>query len=172
MPQRRGCGTFGVDMEIPLNVLLWCFAIAYCVHIVDESVVAGGFVASVRRLYWPPYEEWRFYAFNAFMMILFLIGMVLFEILGGAWIVFPLSFVCMFATNGIWHLLQTVILREMSPGLATSPIYWILTYFVVRYHLVPGTIGASHFGVSVIIGTAATLGMFGFFFRQRRLHKL
>ena len=148
-------------MSIPLNILLWGFVIALCIHVVEESTVGGGFIAEMQRNYWPEYTAVRFFWFNTGIMLLFAGGIVLYELWGGAWVMAALSWVFMFATNGLWHLIQTVVVRRYAPGLITSPIYWILLYFILRYSWLTGQIATAHLIISALSGTLLTLVMFG-----------
>ena len=74
------------------------------------------------------------------LLIVLTIGLVFFDIFDGLWLIWPLSFAFMLVTNGIWHLVQTIVLKEYSPGLATSPIYWVIMYFIIRFYYLPGKI--------------------------------
>ena len=148
-------------MTISPNVLLWAFLMAFSIHIVEESTVGGGFVQMMKKNFWPEYDGRKFFWFNLILFSLFAIGTALFEIFQQAWVIWPLSFAFLCVTNGIWHLLQTAILREYSPGLITSPIYWISMYFIVRSNLLTGEINPSHFWIALAIGTLMTLLMFG-----------
>lgn len=148
-------------MTIPLNILLWSFLMAFSIHIVEESTVGGGFVQMMKKNFWPGYDGMKFFWFNLILFSLFALGTILFEIFQQAWVVWPLSFAFMCVTNGIWHLLQTAILREYSPGLITSPIYWILMYLIVRSTLLTSEIRVSYFWIAMTIGTLMTLLMFG-----------
>lgn len=155
-------------MTISLNVLLWSFLMAFCIHVIEESTVGGGFVQMMKRNFWREYDGTKFFWFNLSLFSLFAMGVVLFEILQGAWVIWSLSFAFLCVTNGIWHLLQTAILREYSPGLITSPIYWILMYFIIRSNLLTGEINPSRFWVAFAIGTLMTLLMFGSVWSFRR----
>ena len=148
-------------MTISLNILLWAFLMALSIHIVEESTVGGGFIQMMKKNFWPEYDGKKFFWFNLVIFSLFAVGIILFELFQQAWVIWPLSFAFMCVTNGIWHLLQTAIVKEYSPGLITSPIYWILMYFIVRYNLLTGEVGPGHFGIALAIGTLMTLLMFG-----------
>ncbi len=148
-------------MTIPLNILLWGFVPAFSIHVVEESTVGGGFIAETKRTYWPEYTAIRFFWFNAVIMLLFVGSVVLYEVRGGAWVVAALSWVFMFATNGLWHFIQTAVVRRYAPGLITSPVYWVLLYFILRYCWLSGQIASGHLVLSACIGTLLTLAMFG-----------
>jgi hypothetical protein len=148
-------------MEITLSILFWGFLIAYCIHIVEEAAVGEGFVKMMKETFWPEYTGRMFFGFNTMIFLVFTAGLILYEIFGGVWVIWPLSFAFMFVTNGIWHLLQTVVLKKFSPGLITSPIYWILIYFIIRYYVIPGDILIIDFIISMVMGTIITLLMFG-----------
>ncbi len=115
----------------------------------------------IRRDYWPGYDGKKFFGFNTLLLCLLAVGLILFDGFGGAWVLWPLSFAFLFVTNGLWHFLQTILLKEYSPGLITSPIYWVLLYFIVRYDWLAGVITPSQWLAAMIIGTIVTLLMFG-----------
>jgi hypothetical protein len=158
-------------MEITLSVLFWGYVMAYCVHVIEEVAVGEGFIEMMRKTFYPEYSGQMFFGFNLMIFVMFTIGIVLFEVFGGIWVIWPLSFAFMFVTNGLWHLFQTIVLRKFSPGLITSPIYWILIYFITRYFLLTGEILLLHFVLSAVIGTIMTLAIFGLAFRFRRTMK-
>jgi len=159
-------------MEISLGVLFWAYVMAYCVHVVEEVAVGEGFIEMMRTTFYPEYSGRMFFGFNLMMFLVFGAGIVVFEVLGGMWVIWPLSFAFMFVTNGIWHLLQTIVTRKFAPGLITSPIYWILMGFIVRYFLVPGEILLLHFLVAGVLGTLITLVTFLLAYRFRRQMKI
>ncbi len=154
-------------MELTLSFFLWGYVIAYCIHIVEEYSVGDGFVTMMRTHFWPEYTARMFFGFNTMLLSSLVIGLILFDILGGYWVIWPLSFAFLFVTNGIWHLLQTFILRQYSPGLITSPIYWVLIYFIIRYFYLNGEIELNLIVVSVILGTIFTILMFASAYYKR-----
>ena len=158
-------------MEITLGVLFWGYVMTYCIHIIEEVVVGEGFIEMMRKTFYPEYSGRMFFGFNLMIFVVFVVGIILFEIFGGIWVIWPLSFAFMFVTNGLWHLIQTIVLRKFSPGLITSPIYWILIYFITRNFLLTGEIVLLHFVISAVIGTIMTLVIFGLAFRFRRTMK-
>lgn len=91
-------------------------------------------------------------------------SIVLYEILAGAWVIIPLSISWLFFTNGLWHVLGTAMFKEYSPGLTTSPLYWIIMYFMIRCSLLHGNILLSNFIISIVIGTSITILMIGSLF--------
>ena len=147
-------------MEITLSILFWGYVMAYCVHVIEEVAVGEGFLEMMRKTFFGEFSWRMFFGFNLMIFVVFVIGIVLFELFGGIWVIWPLSFAFMFVTNGLWHLIQTIVLREFSPGLITSPFYWILIYFITRYFLLAGEILLLHFILSAVIGTLITLVMF------------
>ena len=159
---------FGAMMEITLGVLFWGFVMAYCVHVIEEVVVGEGFIEMMRNTFYPEYSGRMFFGFNLMIFLVFVVGIVVFEVFGGIWVIWPLSFAFMFVTNGFWHLLQTLVTRKYAPGLITSPIYWILMYFIIRYFLLAGEILLLHFLIAAVLGTLITLVMFMFAYRLRR----
>lgn len=151
-----------------LSILFWAMEAAYLIHCLDETVAGGGFVAMVKKHFWPEYTGEKFFWFNTFLHVVNITTIILYEIFGGAWVIAPLSMGWLFVTNGLWHVLGTAMFREYHPGLVTSPLYWIVMYFIIRYGLVPGEIGMSYFIISTVIGTILTIMMIGSLFAMRR----
>ena len=71
----------------------------------------------------------------------------------------------------MWHVLGSVIFKEYSPGLMTSPLYWIVMYFIIRYNLVPGQIEMPIFMICLGIGTLMTVVMIGSLFLMPLINK-
>jgi len=158
-------------MELTLSFFLWGYVIAYCIHIVEEYSVGDGFVTMMRTHFWPEYTARMFFGFNTMLLSALVFGLYIFDTLGGYWIIWPLSFAFLFVTNGLWHLIQTIVLQEYSPGLITSPIYWMIMYFIIKYYYLTGEIAVVIMVISVLIGTALTLLMFASAYYQR-IHRI
>ncbi|WP_027340412.1 HXXEE domain-containing protein [Halonatronum saccharophilum] len=156
-------------MRISLSFLFWGYAIAYSIHIVEESSLAGGFVNMVKENIWADYDMKNFFWFNTFLYLTNITGIILYDVYGGSWIVFPLSLAWMFVTNGIWHLIGSIITKKYSPGLVTSPIYWILMYMIIRYNKVNAIISNSQMIISFIFGLSITILMIGSLFVAKKL---
>ena len=157
-----------LDMEVPVSVLFWFFAIALSIHIVEESTVGGGFVNMIKSQIWPDYSPKKFFWFNAVCYLFFAAGIFVYQLLAGAWILLPLSFAWLLVTNGFWHVIGTAFSKRYSPGLITSPIYWILMYFLIRYGLMKGRIDMTHFVISIVVGSLATVLMISSIFFMGR----
>jgi hypothetical protein len=48
-----------------LSLLFWAFLASYIIHILDETLVNGGFVQWIRENFWPAYTWRMFFWFNA-----------------------------------------------------------------------------------------------------------
>lgn len=155
-------------MEIPVSLLFWLFAIAFSIHIMEELTVGGGFVNMVKSQIWQNYSHKKFFWFNTACYIFFTASTVAYQLWAGAWILLPLSFAWMVVTNGLWHLIGTAFSRRYSPGFITSPIYWILIYFLIRYSLLKGQIDMTHFVISILAGALATVLMLSSMFLMGR----
>jgi hypothetical protein len=158
-------------ISLPITLFFWGYVVAYIIHIIDESLLGETFVTMVRRNFWPGYEWKHFFGFNTLLMSLIILSNILYEIFGGSLIVLPLIFVFLLTTNGVWHLLATIIQKKYSPGLATSIIYWILFYFIFRYSILSGQIMPSISLWAGIIGTLLTILMIGSFFIFKKRFK-
>jgi hypothetical protein len=136
----------------PISLVLWGFVVAYIIHILEESILPEVFVEKVRRLYWPAYTWTKFFGFNTLLLSLNIAAVVVFEALGGSWIVLPLSLACERIFNGFYHFGETIRTRSFSSGLLSSVITWILGYLIIRYSLVKGEITLLQFVLSSCLG--------------------
>lgn len=53
----------------------------------------------------------------------------------------------------------------------TSPLYWIVMYFIIRYSLVPGIIPIPIFITALVLGTLITVIMIGSLFMMPCINK-
>lgn len=49
---------------ISLSILFWTFFATYVVHLLDETILNGGFVHSIKDGFWPTYNARMFFWFN------------------------------------------------------------------------------------------------------------
>jgi hypothetical protein len=149
----------GAVSVIPISIVFWGFVVAYVIHILEESILPEVFVDKVKRLYWPAYSWTRFFGFNTLLLSLNIAAIVVYEALGGSWIIFPLSLACERIFNGFYHFGETIRTKSFSSGLLSSVITWILAYLIVRYSLAKGEIAPSQFVLSSCIGCVLFLLM-------------
>lgn len=143
-------------MHVPLIFSFWFMVAAYVIHVIDESLLGGSFVEKVREHWWPEYSWTKFFWFNTGYFILMIASVVLYDFLGGAWLILPLAWVIERLCNGFWHLGWAIRFREYSPGLLTSILMWMNFYFVLRYRPMEQPITPAMWGWAVGIGTLAT----------------
>ena len=145
---------------MPLDVLLWSFLASFVIHIVDETVMNGGFVQWFRTSFWPTYTARMNFWFNGGAVAAIAGSNLLADLRGGHWVILALIWPFGFALHGITlHLFWTIRQRNLSPGLVTSVLYWIMAYFFVRYGLLTRQIDASDFWTGVLLGVL-TVGVF------------
>ena len=143
-----------------LDVLLWAFLASFAVHIVDETTMNGGFIRWFQESFWPSYTARMNFWFNGGAVLAIAVSNLLFDLFGGHWIILALIWPFGFAVHGVTlHLFWTIRQRNLSPGLVTSVIYWIMAYFFVRYGLLAGRISPSDFGTGALLGVT-TVGAF------------
>jgi hypothetical protein len=136
-----------------LDVLLWAFLASYVIHIVDETVMNGGFIRWFQVSFWPTYTARMNFWFNGGAVLAITASNLLFDLFGGHRVILALIWPFGFALHGITlHLFWTIRQRSVSPGLVTSVIYWIMAYFFVRYGFLAGQIGPSDFWTGSILG--------------------
>ena len=143
-----------------LDVLLWAFLASYVIHLVDETTMNGGFIHWIKLNFWPTYTARMNFWFNAGAIVAIAGSNLLYDLFGGHWIILALIWPSGFAVRGITvHLFWTIRQTNLSPGLVTSVIYWIMAYFFVRYGFLGGQIASSDFWIGALLG-AATVGAF------------
>jgi len=87
-----------------LSVLFWLNLAGFCLHVLDETLMAGGFVAGVRTHFWPTYTAARFFWFNTTLLAVIALSNALYDFAGNRIVVVPLLWVWERALNGLWHL--------------------------------------------------------------------
>jgi hypothetical protein len=110
--------------------------------VIDESLLGGSFVAKVREHWWPEYSWRKFFWFNTGYFIVMFGSVVIYDRLGGAFVILPLAWCIERFCNSIWHVWWSLHFREYSPGLLSCVLIWMDTYFVVFYRsaqVLPGT---------------------------------
>jgi Protein of unknown function with HXXEE motif len=139
---------------MPLILSFWFMVAAYVVHVLDESLLGGSFVEKVRQHWWPAYSWTKFFWFNTGYFAIMIASVVLYDLRGGAWITLPLAWSIERLCNGFWHLWWTIHFHEYSPGLLTSILIWMDSYFIVRYRPADA-ITAGTFWLAALIGLLA-----------------
>src|ERR1035438_10825984 len=67
----------------------------------------------------------------------------------------PLAWAIERLCNSFWHLGWTIHFREYSPGLVSSILIWMDSYFIVRYRPVEETIAPRTLWAALFIGLLA-----------------
>jgi hypothetical protein len=143
-----------------LSIIFWAFFASFIVHILDETMLNGGFVQFIAKNFWPTYHVRMFFWFNAAFIAAVAVSNLLFDRLGGHWVILPLIFVAGFVTHVVtFHLYWTVRLSTYSPGLVTSLLYVVIFYLLIKYGLGGHLISRGDFAVGTVVGVA-TLGAF------------
>ncbi len=143
-----------------LSLLFWAFLASYVVHILDETLLNGGFVQWIVDNFWPTYTTRMFFWFNAGAIAAIAASNLLFDSLGGHWVILPLIFVAGFVTHVVTvHVYWTMRRHTYSPGLLSSLLYVIVFYLVIRYGLGTRVIPGADFVIATVVGVV-TVGAF------------
>jgi hypothetical protein len=143
-----------------LSLLYWALLTSYIVHILDETLLNGGFVQWIVDNFWPSYTMRMFFWFNAGAIAAIAISNLLFDSLGGHWVILPLIWLAGFVTHVFTvHVYWTIRRNTYSPGLLTSVLYVIVFYLLIKYGLGPHLISGFDFAIGTIVGVA-TVGAF------------
>jgi len=117
--------------RIPLVISFWFMIATYVIHILDESLLGGSFVEKIRQHWWPEYSWRKFFWFNAGYLFIMCTSVVLYDRLGARLLFLPIAWALERFVNGLWHVWWTVHFREYSPGLLTSLLFWMQSYFIL-----------------------------------------
>jgi hypothetical protein len=143
-----------------LNILFWAFFASYIIHILDETLLNGGFVQWITNNFWPTYHVRMFFWFNAAFIGAIAASNILFDSFGGHWVILPIIFIAGFATHTLTvHFYWTMRLNTYSPGLLTSLLYLAILYLLIRYGLYGLLISETDFAIGMVVGVA-TIGIF------------
>lgn len=159
----------GVVFSLPISLCFWGFVVVYILHIMEESVLGEVFVEKVKKKIWSDYNWKKFFGFNAILLSLNIAAVLLYENLGGAWIILPLGLACERLLNGLYHFGETVITRKFSSGLLTGVLTWILGYLVIRYAAAAGQIESSSMIGALVIGFVMEAMMIGSMIVMRKM---
>jgi hypothetical protein len=143
-----------------LSLLFWAFLASYVIHILDETLLNGGFVRWIADNFWPTYSTRMFFWFNAAAIGAIAASNVLFDSIGGHWVILPVFWVAGFVTHTLTvHLYWSLRRNTYSPGLLTSVLYVIIFYLLIRYGVGGGLVSGSDFTIGTVVGVA-TVGAF------------
>jgi hypothetical protein len=156
------------DLRVPISLVFWMNIAVYVLHVLEESTLGEVFVEKLRKNVWPDYSWKHFFGFNTVLMSLNLLAIIIYEIIGGGWLILPLALTLERCLNGCWHLGETIATRKFSSGLLSSILSWILVYFLIRYSLLKGEISALMFIASAFIGAVITGSLMGSMLAFRR----
>lgn len=142
-----------------LSLLFWAFLAAYVVHILDETLLNGGFVQWIANDFWPIYHVRMFFWFNAAAVAAIVLGNILFDTFSGHWVVLPLVWVAGFATHALTvHLYWSIRRNTYSPGLLSSTLYLVIFYLAAKYGLGRHLISGTDFTIGTVLGVAIVGG--------------
>src|SRR5215471_13013450 len=82
-----------------LNALFWAFFGCYIVHLLDETLLNGGFVPWIVENFWPQYRVRMFFWFNAAAIAAIIASNAVFDGLGGHWVILPIIWLAGFVTH-------------------------------------------------------------------------
>jgi hypothetical protein len=144
---------------MPFIFFFWFMVAAYVVHVLDESLLGGSFVEKVQKHWWPQYSWTKFFWFNTGYFAIMIASVVAYDLRGGSWVILPLAWSIERFFNGFWHVWWAIRFREYSPGLLTSILMWMDSYFIVRYRP-PGAITGATFWPAALIGVLFAVFLF------------
>jgi hypothetical protein len=149
--------------EIPLVYSFWLMLVFYVIHILDESLLGGSFVEKVQEHWWPQYSWRKFFWFNAAYLFIMSCSIVFYDKLGNSFLFLPVAWALERFANSLWHVWWTVRFREYSPGLLTSLLIWMQSYFIVFGRPHGTALDLRSIWPGLILGLAAAAFLFFYF---------
>jgi len=125
---------------------------AYVMHVIDESLLGGSFVEKLQEHWWPQYSWTKFFWFNTGYFAVMIASVTLFDLFGSWFLILPLAWAIERTCNGFWHLWWAIRYREYSPGLLTSILIWMNSYFILRYRPITQDIPGVVWDLAIVIG--------------------
>jgi hypothetical protein len=147
------------EEDVPLIFSFWFMVAAYVIHVIDESLLGGSFVEKVREHWWAEYSRTKILWFNTGYFVVMIGSVILYDLLGGAWLILPLAWSIERFLNGCWHVWWAIRFQEYSPGLVTSILMWMTVYFIARYSP-EGAISTGTLWPAALIGLLFTAFLF------------
>jgi hypothetical protein len=126
------------EKDDALSLLFWANFAAFAMHVMDETVMAGGLVAFVQRHFWAGFRTGDFAVANAVWLIVIAISNISYDWLGKRLAVVPMAFVWERCFNGLFHMGSTLYLNEYCPGLLTSVLFFVILYLICRFGVLRG----------------------------------
>jgi len=100
-----------------LTFLFWSNFAALTAHVLDETLMRGGFAAFIQRRFWPGFTVTDFFIANAIWLTLIAISNILYDRLGNRFAVIPTAFIWERFFNAFFHVGSTFYFKEFSRGL-------------------------------------------------------
>lgn len=122
-----------IEKNDTLTFLFWANLSAFVVHLLDETLMGGGFVGFIQTHFWSGFELTDFFIANTVWLILIAISNILYDIFGNRLAFIPLAFLWERVFNAIFHIGSSLFLQVYSPGLVTGTLFFIILYLVFRY---------------------------------------
>jgi hypothetical protein len=136
-----------------LTFLFWANFAAFAMHVMDETMMAGGFVPFIQRHFWSGFAWGDFAVANAVWLILIAISNIVYDWLGNKYAFIagiPLAFLWERCFNAFFHIGSTFYYNEYSPGLITGLLFFVILYLIARYGVLRGHLRWVTFLVSAI----------------------
>ena len=121
----------------------------------NDGLLGGSFVEKVQQHWWPQYSSRKFFWFNTGYFVIMIASVVAYEIRGGSWLILPLAWAIERLCNSFWHFWWMIHFREYSPGLVSSILIWMDSYFIVRHRPLGEAVAPRDLWCAVFIGLLA-----------------
>jgi hypothetical protein len=138
-----------------LTFLFWANFAAFIVHLLDETLMGGGFVPFVQSHFWTGFLMGDFVFANALWLILIALSNILYDWLGNRFAfisAFPMFFLWERCFNAFAHIGLSFHFNEYCPGLVSSVLFFVIFYLIFRFIVLRGHM---RWSVFLISGTPA-----------------
>lgn len=131
-----------------LTFLFWSNFAFFVVHLIDEALMAGGFVPFIQRHFWSGFATRDFFDANAVWLVLIGISNILYDVLGKKAAVIPMTLIWERVFNALFHVGSTLYFKEYSPGLVSGMVFFVILYLVCHHGLLRKKVSMFAFLVS------------------------
>ena len=135
-----------------MDIIFWAFAVAACIHVVEEFIYPGGFLDTMKGLSprIAPFATVRAaIIFNGLFLVLCFVG----AIVARQNLIFSLSIAGLLFVNALTHIGSTIKTKHYVPGVVTSILLYLpLSLYAYYAFGTAGQITLAEGAITIIIG--------------------
>jgi hypothetical protein len=123
-----------LQYEHSADLSFWFMIIAHVIHVIDESLLEGSFGEKIRSIGGRNNSWENSSGSTRDTSSSWIASVVVYDLRGGSWVILPIGVgdrALLQLSPALWWAIR---FREYSPGLVSSILIWMGSYFIIRYH--------------------------------------